>query len=166
MFNDTLSIDNDLKKEMLPDFKKLFDNYAISYTPANLALTTIQQDIESKEYSAYTFAINNKIILFRTAKITPKKAGLFVTCWKRIEYGPIMPYDITDQLDFFIINIKKKTEKGHFIFPKTILLEKDILSVNGSGGKRGFRVYPPWHVLTSKQALQTQTWQCHYFVKQ
>lgn len=166
MFNDTLSIDNDLKKEMLPDFKKLFDNYAISYAPENLVLTTIQKDIESKEYSAYTFTINNKIILFRTAKITPKKAGLFVTCWKRIESGPIMPYDITDQFDFFIINIQEKTEKGHFILPKTILLEKDILSAKGNGGKRAFRVYPPWQVLTSKQAQKTQAWQRHYFVKQ
>ncbi len=51
----------------------------------------IVQDNESQEYGASTFEMNNKIIKFRVAKITPTKVGQFVTFWKRIADGPITP---------------------------------------------------------------------------
>ena len=41
-----------------------------------------------------------------------------------------------------------------------------ILSVNGQGGKRGFRVYPKWDLPENKQAKQTQSWQVSYFTDQ
>ncbi|WP_407428209.1 MepB family protein [Arcticibacter sp.] len=41
-----------------------------------------------------------------------------------------------------------------------------ILSVNGQGGKRGFRVYPKRDLPENKQARQTQSWQVSYFTDQ
>ncbi|MEC0126550.1 MepB family protein [Paenibacillus pabuli] len=52
-----------------------------------------------------------------------------------------------------------RTYIGHFVFPKHVLLQRDIISDQGKGGKRAIRVYPPWDKPTSKQALNTQQWQ-------
>ena len=38
---------------------------------------------ESTEYNACSYTVNGQKIIERTAKITPKKIGQFVTCWKR-----------------------------------------------------------------------------------
>ncbi len=59
--------------------------------------------------------------------------------------------------------ITHSTHSGQFIFPKSILLVKGILSDGEKDGKRGFRVYPPWDKAVNKQAKQTQQWQLQYF---
>ena len=53
---------------------------------------------------------------------------------------------------------------GFFLFPKYILGEKQILTTNNKGGKRGFRVYADWDIPQSKQAEQTKNWQERYFI--
>ena len=53
---------------------------------------------------------------------------------------------------------------GHFAFPTSALVKHGIVSVKGSGGKRGFRVYPPWSEVSNRQAIKTQHWQCSYFI--
>ena len=40
-------------------------------------------EVESSEYQACSFKVNNKIVKYRHAKITPTKNGQFVTIWKR-----------------------------------------------------------------------------------
>jgi hypothetical protein len=89
---------------------------------------------------------NNSHIRFAIGKITPKKVGQFVTLYKRINNGPIEPYDMEDGVEFFIIRVQKDETSGHFIFPKSILYENNIVSKNGIGGKLGIRVYPPWDI--------------------
>lgn len=49
------------------------------------------------------------------------------------------------------------------MFPKSVLAEKGIITLNGKVGKRGIRVYPPWDIPTKKQAQKTQNWQTKYF---
>ncbi|WP_239086181.1 MepB family protein [Streptomyces parvus] len=44
------------------------------------------------------------------------------------------------------------TKVGQFVFPRDALCERGIVSRNGVGGKRGFRVYPPGAVTTGRQA--------------
>lgn len=39
-----------------------------------------------------------------------------------------------------------------------------MVSDDGAGGKRGFRVYPPWVTTTNGQAARTQTWQLDHFL--
>jgi hypothetical protein len=120
---------------------------------------------ESKEYSANSFIINGKSVKFRVAKTTPTKIGQFVTLWKRSENGPIAPFHIDDDIDFFIVSCRKKNLLGQFIFPKTVLHENGVLSDNIKEGKRAIRVYPPWDTTTSKQAEKTQQWQLDYFIE-
>jgi len=135
------------------------------YLPNGLACANLVTDSESSAYNACTFELNCKRILFRTAHITPTKIGQFVTLWKRIGNGPILPYDKKDPIDFVIITVKNKEQLGHFIFPIDLLCRKDIFSTDGTGGKRAIRVYPPWDITTNKQAQKTQAWQISYFVE-
>lgn len=120
---------------------------------------------ESFEYGDCKFKIENKNIIFRIAKITPTKTGQFVTIWKRdTPEQEISPFDVKDNFDLIIICVFDESNKGIFLFDKNILLKKDLISSNEKGGKRGFRVYPPWCSPESKQALQTQKWQSEYFI--
>jgi len=134
------------------------------YEPSFLLCDNFVQDCESQEYAASTFTMNHAIIKFRVAKITPKKIGQFVTLWKRIGNGPIMPYDMADQVNFFIVSVRKDDNVGQFIFPKDILRHKGVLSDGGIGGKRAMRVYPPWDTADNAQSKATQRWQLLYFV--
>nr|WP_315199120.1 MepB family protein [uncultured Flavobacterium sp.] len=135
----------------------LFDNSSFKITQPIL-------EIESTEYGACRFVLNNSNILFRTAKITPTKTGQFVTLWKRINQGAIQPFDNTDSIDLFIISVRKDNHFGLFIFPKAVLISKEIVS-DKKEGKRAIRVYPPWDITTSKQAQKTQKWQLDYFLE-
>ena len=135
----------------------------LAYEPGNLNCDMVIQEKESQEYAACTFEMNNKIINFRVAKITPTKIGQFVTMWKRIDNGPIMPYDLSDSFDLFVISVRKAEHFGQFVFPKSVLWQKGFVSKDGKGGKRAMRVYPPWDITDSPQAKKTQTWQLIYF---
>lgn len=133
------------------------------YNPFNLLISNLQIDAESKEYDACRFSMNEFNIVSRTAKITPKKLGQFVTFWKRSLAGPIEPFEESDEFDFFIVNVHFEGKSGQFVFPKSILIQKGIISTEKKEGKRAFRVYPAWDVVESKQALQSQKWQVDYF---
>lgn len=119
---------------------------------------------ESTEYGACSFELNNLSVRFRVSKITPTKIGQFVTLWKRTGKGPIEPFDMVDDLDLVIISAMHEANFGQFIFPKSVLIEKGILSIKGKGGKRAIRVYPPWDIAINKQAQKTQQWQLNYFL--
>ena len=82
-----------------------------------------------------------------------------MTIWKRNNHGITIPFDISDDLDFIIIGAKRENDLGQFIFPKSILAEKGIISTDNKEGKRGIRIYPPWDDVTNKQAEKTQIWQ-------
>ena len=133
------------------------------YDQCSLKLTQFQIEPESKEYDACQFQLNQLKILCRNAKITPKKAGQFVTFWKRSASGIIEPYNENDSIDLFIVNVETKEQLGQFVFPKSILIKKGILSTKNKEGKRAFRVYPLWDTVQSKQAANTQKWQLNYF---
>lgn len=136
---------------------QVFDACGFEYTKPLL-------EPESAEYKACYFKLNNLHVRFRKAKITPTKVGQFVTLWKRIESGEIAPFENTDSIDLVIINVVNGNQFGQFIFPKSILCQQGILTVDNTEGKRGFRVYPPWDNTTNKQAIKTQKWQLNYFL--
>lgn len=135
------------------------------YDSCNFEWTNLQKDKESAEYGAHSFQVNNQSVLFRSAKITPTKIGQFVTLWKRIDNGPIQPFDVSDGINLFIISTRKDNSLGQFIFPKSVLHDKGIISTNNIGGKRAIRVYPPWDETLNKQAQKTQQWQLDYFLE-
>ena len=88
-----------------------------------------------------------------------------MTIWKRNQDGVTEPFHIQDDFDFIVITAKNGDNFGQFIFPKAVLGDKGIISTNNKTGKRGIRVYPPWDIVTSKQAVKTQNWQTNYFIK-
>jgi hypothetical protein len=137
----------------------------ILFKPSRLELSNIQVELESKEYFAHTFQLGKYKVKFRTAKITPTKTGQFLTLWKRNNQGITAPHSISDDFDFYIIATREESNFGVFIFSKAVLHEKRILADDSRDGKRGFRVYPSWSIVTNKQALKTQLWQADYFLE-
>ncbi len=128
-------------------------------------VSKLQKEDESSEYCAHTFKLNKKSVHYRHAKITPTKVGQFVTFWKRPSAKSIQPYDSSDDIDLLIVIVKEKNNFGQFVFPKAALIKQGVISVNGKGGKRALRVYPPWDKAESKQAGKTQTWQLEFFAE-
>lgn len=141
----------------------LLEIKATVYDNIGLSISSYKMEIESAEYNACQFKLNQKLIICRTAKITPKKIGQFVTFWKRNKNEPIEPLNETDELDFYVINVMKGNLLGQFVLPKSILIKKGIISTLKKEGKRGFRVYPNWDEPKSRQAILTQNWQLKYF---
>ncbi len=137
----------------------------IAYKSCALLISDFEDENESKEYNGCTFKINGLNIVCRSGKVTPKKNGQFVTFWKRSTQGTTEPYKETDEVDFYIINVTKENRIAQFILPKSMLIEKGIMSTSHKDGKRGFRVYPIWDSVNNQQAARTQKWQLMYFVE-
>lgn len=135
------------------------------FDPCRFELTNPVLEKESKDYGAYQFELNGLKTLFRVAKTTPTKVGQFVTVWKRITKGPIQPFDLSDDIDLFIINTQNEDHFGQFVFPKSVLIQQGILTTDLKEGKRAIRVYPPWDITTNKQSQKTQKWQLDYFLE-
>jgi hypothetical protein len=136
----------------------------IVYDKCGFNLTNPKLNRESIEYGACSFELNGMKIQHRVSKITTTKIGQFVTIWKRNAKGITEPFDFLDELDFIIITSINGNNFGQFIFPKSVLADKGIITKNGKEGKRGIRVYPPWDVVTNIQAGKTQSWQTKYFL--
>ncbi|MBX9838135.1 MepB family protein [Silvanigrella sp.] len=123
------------------------------------------RELESAEYGACQFEIENNNIIFRVAKTTPTKIGQFVTFWKRPSLeAEIAPYDLEDHFKFIMVFVFNDKNSGIFLFDKSILSKKGVISIHNKGGKRAIRVYPPWCNPDSKQAIYSQKWQCEYYI--
>ena len=151
-----------IKNEFHSDF---FESKKLIFDSCELTCSMPEIEKESVDYGACRFKLNNFNIIFRVAKTTPKKAGLFVTIWKRQLNKSIEPFDVIDSFDFFIIATRQENNFGLFIFSKNLLSKYNVLSKNGKGGKRGMRVYPSWVKTENKQAEKTQQWQTEHFIK-
>ncbi|MFC8273309.1 MepB family protein [Streptomyces sp. NPDC057271] len=134
------------------------------YDPCGFTCSQPVPEPESVEYAAHTFTLDGLSVRFRAARTTPTKVGQFVTVWKRSPGGPIQPFDIADAVDLFVISCRDGNHFGQFVFPKDVLRRRGVVSVDGSGGKRAFRVYPPWVTTTNGQAGRTQAWQLDHFL--
>lgn len=143
----------------------LIDTKNLVFDACDFEITNLLPEKESTEYSAYRFELDRLKVLFREAKTTPTKMGQFVTLWKRIEKGPIQPFDSSDEIDLFVINTRTDTHFGQFIFPKSVLVKQGVITANAKEGKRAIRVYPSWDKTVSKQAQKTQKWQLEYFLE-
>lgn len=135
------------------------------YDRCSLKVSDFEKEKESQEYYACNYKVDGKLVLSRNSKVTPKKVGQFVTFWKRNDKGPIEPFQEKDSFYYLVVNVSSEDEFGQFVFPKSELVKRGIVSTNSSEGKRAFRVYPPWDVTTSQQAIRTQKWQSDYFLK-
>ncbi len=137
--------------------EKLFAKHSLTFN-------NFTEELESKEYKACQFTVDKGIVICRTAKITPTKIGAFVTFWKRNRpSAPIQPFEETDVFSWYVVVVESKNNSGFFVFPKSVLINRGILSTKTKEGKRGFRVYAPWDVPSNKQAVATQKWQIPHF---
>ncbi|MCH0540400.1 MepB family protein [Streptomyces sp. MUM 203J] len=142
--------------------------WTLVYGPGGFACSRPVPEPEGAEYAAHGFTLDGLAVRFRVARTTPAKAGQFVTVWQRSEAGPIRPFDAGDGIDLVVVSSRDSGDGGHFgqfVFPREALCERGVMSRNGSGGKRGFRVYPPWVTTASRQAGSTQAWQVRYFLR-
>ncbi|WP_030856782.1 MepB family protein [Streptomyces sp. NRRL F-2747] len=134
------------------------------YDPCGFTCSQPVPEAEGGAYAAHAFTLDGRAVRFRVAKTTPTKAGQFVTVWMRSPQGPIRPFDTADGVDLFVIAGHDDHGCGQFVFPVDALRRHGVVSVDGAGGKRGFRVYPPWVATTSRQADRTQAWQVEHFL--
>ncbi|MDZ5633612.1 MepB family protein [Janthinobacterium sp. GMG1] len=124
-------------------------------------------EAESADYGACRAELHGKRLVLRVAKTTPTKIGQFVTVWKRPHPdADIAPLDDADPFDVVIIAVADDdgARHGFFVFPRSVLLERGVMSRASQGGKRALRVYPPWCAPESIQAQRTQRWQSACFV--
>jgi hypothetical protein len=137
-----------------------------AYIPAGMQVTSAPvRERESTAYGACRFALDGYQIVFREANTTPSKVGQFVTLWKRPDAGaPIAPLDSTDRIDFVVVAVSCPPHRGQFIFDRGALMTRGVLSRNGRGGKRAFRIYPPWSTPISSEAIRAQQWQLKHFL--
>jgi len=143
--------------------ENLFEIETKIYNKISLKISRINNSPEGIEYDACQFELNGMKVICRSSKITPKKVGQFVTFWKRNQEGITEPFCENDRIDFYVINVKNKNRFGQFVFPKSELVKRGIISTKIKDGKRGFRIYPKWDKAQSKQAERTQKWQLNYF---
>ncbi|WP_234712068.1 MepB family protein [Burkholderia pseudomallei] len=135
------------------------------FEPAGLNVSSLPlREVESFEYGACRLGLDGHTVAFREAKTTPTKIGQFVTLWKRPKPGAaIEPLDISDCVDFVVVYVFDAMQRGHFVFPQKILVEKGVMSSSGKVGKRAIRVYPPWINPVANEAIRTQKWQLRHF---
>lgn len=151
-------IDLDWNKELKQIKEMVYDH-------CSLIVSCLKIEKEGVAYKACNFRLNDCNIISRNAKITPKKIGQFVTLWRRNEEGITAPFNEHDEIDFYLVNVRKGERIGQFVLPKSVLIDKGILSSTLKDGKRGFRVYPNWDTPSNKQAERTQNWQRKYFIE-
>lgn len=153
-----MNIQNSIPNVLLETKRCVFDLL-------RLELKNIVPIPESKNYCAHTFELDNRKIIFRKARITPKKDGQFVAIWRRNRSGETQPYALLDAFDFLVVNIASQNRLGQFVFPKSVLILNRIVSCGPIEGKRGIRVYSPWDSTPSRQSIKTKNWQADYFVE-
>jgi len=106
--------------------KELFD--ACSYSTESF-----QRESESVNYYPCFFLLNGKHVRLRVARATPAKTGQFVTLWKRGKDQKALPFDCVDEVDFLVVVMCTGKKIGQFVFPKRVLIDKNILSVGEKG---------------------------------
>lgn len=129
-----------------------------------LGISNVCSDKESGEYHGSSLRLGHLKVKYRKAKNTPKKTGQFVALWKRSISGNTEPFSVDDDFDLYIIESQNAENHGCFVFPKALLAERQILSVNGKEGKRGFRLYTQWDFPQSNQAKSSKSWQILNFI--
>lgn len=142
----------------IEDFQKMY------FEVLSISLADIKLEEHNAKYSGVRFKLNKHSVRFRKAKLTPNKAGFFVVAWEKDDNNNNQAYSYNDSPDHLMVYCETESRQGIFIFPKDALLKNNILSTDKQKGKMGFRVYPTWEELSSKQALQSQKWQSEHFV--
>lgn len=141
------------------DFRTLFSQL-------HIPITGVTAETNNGAYGGELLETSRGKIRLRTGKVTPTKPGFFVTVWRRTDGGETEPFPSDDGADFLVITVRGERGSGMFIFPTAALAVRGVVSVRGKGGKRGFRLYPPWLQALNPTATRSQSWQSEFFVEE
>lgn len=119
---------------------------------------------DNAEYGAMVCGVGSSTMRIRVGKVTPTKVGLFVSVWRRAADGSTEPFPVESDVDALVVVAREGDRYGAFVFPVEVLATRGVVSAGGVGGKRGFRVYPPWSATGNPQARRSQSWQCDWFL--
>lgn len=131
---------------------------------AGVTCSAPDAETDNGDYGAARLRAGAAELRYRAARITPKKAGAFVAVWRRAADGGTEPFPDDDGVSALVVGVQEGAAAGFFFIPAATLRARGISSVGGRGGKRGFRLYPPWVAPSSAQARVTQAWQLACFV--
>ncbi|WP_166626762.1 MepB family protein [Jeotgalicoccus sp. S0W5] len=127
-------------------------------------INTIETEPFNTEYESCNFYIGEQKYRNRMAKKTENKKGYFVVFWTKDKNNKNRPYTWEETPEKLIVTVLDQDKKGQFIFPREVLLEKQIISKDNIKGKMAMRVYPSWEDELNKTAMRTQNWQNDYFI--
>lgn len=90
----------------------------------------------AKQYGVIDGYVNDLKIQFKTSTSTRKSDGSYCFNLRSSKNGKKVPYDVKDDIDFFIFEIvDDENENFFYIFPKVILQKMGYLSSETSKGK-------------------------------
>lgn len=130
---------------------------------AGLSLTGVVPEEQNSDYESCRAKLEGAWWRVRTARITPTKPGAFVAVWERTPEGKTAPFSGDDGCAGLLVLVSDEQLFGFFKFPTADLINLGIYSSQGSAGKRGFRLYPPWSTSLNPQATRTQRKQAPFF---
>lgn len=139
-----------LQNTIIPILEGTLDNY--------------HEEPQNSEYESFVFSTSQYTFRNRLAKKTPTKKGYFVVFWEKNMHNQNQAFDFKESPDFLIVHVLDNEHKGLFLFPKDLLLKKNILRTLQKKGKMATRVYPLWEKFLNETAEQTQKWQLEYFI--
>lgn len=125
------------------------------YEPNDLTVKSVQEEKQNSTYGAGRFQLSSRTVRFRVANITPRKTGQFVAFWEKDVSNKNQPYVYEEAPDLLVITtFKNKKAFGQFVFPKEVLLKRNILRSPSTKGKMAIRVYPIWDNPSNKLECQ------------
>ncbi|MDQ0095682.1 MepB family protein [Paeniglutamicibacter psychrophenolicus] len=154
-------------EDYVPEFARFLENSGF-LEAGRISDHVPDPNPEARAYAGCSFVMAGAVgagtlTVFRSAKVTPTKAGLFTTLWKRDGNGATRPYSLADEAENFIIAASVPYGYGYFTFTATDLANHGILATGGKPGKRGFRLYTPWDTGLNRSAEATWAWQRAFF---
>ncbi|MHC5200853.1 MepB family protein [Myroides sp. LJL119] len=129
-------------------------------------ITNLKNSIYKNDYNACCFELQNLRVIFRNAKLTPTKAGLFVAIWKKDSSLKNTPFHEQDNFDLLVIRCHQDNNLGYFVFTKQDLSNLCIIQNKSNKGKMGIRLYPSWCINLNNQAKKTQLDHSQFFFEE
>jgi len=129
-----------------------------------MSVSGVTLEVQNSEYEGMTLQLGDHLVRARLAKKTPTKQGYFVVCWEKNCQNKNQPFTVENSPERLLVNITDGEQSGQFVFSKSILVRKSILSHDDVVGKMAFRVYPIWESNLNQTAKKTQDWQMPYFI--
>jgi hypothetical protein len=139
-----------------------------AYDPARLDCSDPVDETTGEGDVAYAYTVGGAEVRFRGARPARNNGAPVSASCKKDEDGLTKPFDAADPVDLIVISVRDTVLSrnfGQFVFPREVLVERKIVSTDGVGGKRGFRVYPPWVQTKTDAEASTQAWQLEFFLR-